>query len=151
MTVESFADFYDSHRREAMQLAWLLTHDESLCDDVVHDAFAAVLPRFESLDRPEAYLRVVLVNRIRERARRRDRERRRHDLYTAAVDRFDAGPTGGVIDVVAKLPLRPRTVVVLRYWAGLTDAELGEVVGVRPGSVRSILSRAMAQLREELQ
>jgi RNA polymerase sigma factor (sigma-70 family) len=41
--------------------------------------------------------------------------------------------------------------VVLRYYAGLPEREIAEVLGVRPGTVKSMLHRALAQLREEIE
>jgi RNA polymerase sigma factor (sigma-70 family) len=61
-----------------------------------------------------------------------------------------AGPTGGVADVISKLPIDQRTAVVLRYWGGLRDHEIADAMGVRPGTARSHLSRATIRLRKEL-
>jgi RNA polymerase sigma factor (sigma-70 family) len=55
-----------------------------------------------------------------------------------------------LLDAVAHLPYKPRAVLVLRYWADLRDEEIARLVGVRPASVRSITSRALAELRKEL-
>ena len=46
------------------------------------------------------------------------------------------------------LPPRQRTVLVLRYYEGLTDAEISEVLGTPPATVRSHASRALATLRD---
>ena len=55
-----------------------------------------------------------------------------------------------LLDAVAALPYKQRAVLVLRYWADLREEEIAEIVGVRPASVRSITSRALAQLRKDL-
>jgi RNA polymerase sigma factor (sigma-70 family) len=49
-----------------------------------------------------------------------------------------------------KLPKRQRTVLVLRYYAGMSDVEIAEMLGCRPGTVRGYASRALAALRVEL-
>jgi RNA polymerase sigma factor (sigma-70 family) len=51
-------------------------------------------------------------------------------------------------DALAALPARRRAAVVLRYYAGLRDSEIAEALSVRPGTVKSMLHRALAQLRE---
>ena len=145
-----FAAFYEGSRRDAMALAWLLTRNTAVCEDVVHDAYAAVLARFGSVEHPDAYLRTVIVNGAYSRERRGRRERARMELVAVTTPTVSDGPTGGLADAVAALPIKPRTAVVLRYWAGLTDIEIAEVMNIRPGSVRSILSRAMAQLRKDI-
>jgi DNA-directed RNA polymerase specialized sigma24 family protein len=146
----SFAAFYAEQQRGAVQLAWLLTHDASASEDIAHDAFAAVFQRFNSLDRPAAYLRTTIINRVYESGRRVGRERRRIELVGAAESSFTDGPTGGLEDVVAKLALKPRTAIVLRYWAGLTDREIAQAMQIRPGTARSMISRALEQLRKDM-
>ena len=116
-----FAAFYEGSRDDAMALAWLLTHDTAVCEDVVHDAYAAVLVRFDSVEQPAAYLRKVIVNGVYPRARGTRREQRRLELVAVTSPNTAEGPTGGLADAVAALPIKPRTIVVLRYWAGLTD------------------------------
>jgi DNA-directed RNA polymerase specialized sigma24 family protein len=133
-----------------MALAWLLTRDPATCEDVVHDAYAAVLARFGSVEQPGAYLRTVIVNGVYARERRGRRERARMELVAVTTPMVTDGPTGGLADAVAGLAIKPRTAVVLRYWAGLTDAEIAEVLRIRPGSARSILSRAITQLRKDI-
>jgi RNA polymerase sigma factor (sigma-70 family) len=48
---------------------------------------------------------------------------------------------------IARLPARQRTVLVLRYVAGLSDAEIANELGCSPGTVRSHASRALGTLR----
>jgi RNA polymerase sigma factor (sigma-70 family) len=49
---------------------------------------------------------------------------------------------GDLDDIVQALPARQRTVVELRYWGGLSEAEIATVLGVAPGTVKSLASRA---------
>jgi RNA polymerase sigma factor (sigma-70 family) len=51
---------------------------------------------------------------------------------------------------IAKLPLRTRHAILLRYWAGVSTEETAQILGIRPGSARSLLSRAFASMRESL-
>lgn len=146
----SFERFYASQRQSAARLAWLLTHDRSVAEDVAQDAFAGMFSRFEALDRPEAYLRRSIVNGVYQRTRRAGRERIRLRRVAAGAVSHVEGPTGGLADVVARLPLKERTAVVLRYWAGMTDDQIADAMDIRPGSVRSLLSRATVRLRQEI-
>jgi DNA-directed RNA polymerase specialized sigma24 family protein len=147
---QAFVEFYRREQPGAMRLVWLLTHDSTICDDIVQDAFTAVYRRFATLNKPAAYLRTTLVNGVRQRARSNTREQHRlrvvHTGDPIAVD----GPTGGLADAIAHLPLAQRTAIVLRYWAALPDAEIAEVLGVRPTTVRSLLHRGTTQLRKEI-
>ena len=148
--IGAFEAFYRERRAEAVRLAWLLTHDAAAAEDVAQDAFAAVFAVFERVDSPAAYLRRSVINGVYERTRKRQREQRRNGLMIAGELSAVDGPTGGVLDAVAGLPLNQRTAVVLRYWAGLRDHEIADAMGIRPGTARSLLSRATTHLRKDL-
>ena len=45
---------------------------------------------------------------------------------------------------------RQRAVVVLKYYEDLSDAEIGARLGYRPGSVRTVASRALQELRPQI-
>lgn len=145
-----FEDVYRAHRRAVIQLAWLLTHDAATAEDVAQDAFTALYQAFDRVENHAAYVRRSVVNGVYERTRSRQRELRRNGLVVAGHADSTSGPTGGVADAIAKLPIDQRTAVVLRYWGGLRDREIAETMGIRPGTARSHLSRATAQLRKEL-
>jgi RNA polymerase sigma factor (sigma-70 family) len=51
---------------------------------------------------------------------------------------------------IAKLPPRARHAILLRYWAGVSTEETAQILGIRPGSARSLLSRAFTSMRESL-
>lgn len=51
---------------------------------------------------------------------------------------------------IAKLPLRTRHAILLRYWAGASTEETAQILGIPPGSARSLLSRAFTSMRESL-
>ena len=148
--VSSFAHFYEDERDGAIRLAWLLTHNASVAEDVVQDAFTSVFRRFDTIDNPTAYLRRVVVNGVYPRTRRTGRETRRLHLAAGELPTSVDGPTGGLADAIAQLPLNQRTVIVLRYWADLDHHAIAAAMDSRPGTVRSLLSRATAQLRKDI-
>ena len=57
------------------------------------------------------------------------------------------GERSALLAALRQLPPRQREVIVLRYWADLTDAQIAATLGCSPGTVRSQLSRALAKLR----
>ena len=54
-------------------------------------------------------------------------------------------------DVLATLPYRQRAAVVLRYYEDRSEADIAELLGVRPGTVKSLLHRGLARLREVIE
>ncbi|MDO8389381.1 MAG: sigma-70 family RNA polymerase sigma factor [Actinomycetota bacterium] len=143
-----FATFYRAERPAAVRLAALLTQRVA-AEDVVQEAFAGLYPRFADLDNPAAYLRVAILNGCRQMHRRRAVE----------LDRLPRLTTPGVFDpelpamadAVAALPYRQRAVLVLRYWLDLSEDEIAEALGCRPGTVKSLSSRALERLGEEVE
>ena len=148
----TFDDFYRAERAPAVRLAWLLTHDQSVCEDVVQDAFSAVFHRFDSLENPAAYLRIAVVNRVREIHRRDGREERRIRLVSAGAETSTSdASTGEFADAIAKLPYSQRAALVMRFWADMLEADIATSLGVRPPTVRSLVRRALSTLRQEVE
>ena len=144
-----FAAFYASEWPGALRLAALLSQDARVAEDLAQEAFARVYPKWEGVENPHAYLRVAIVNACRSWQARRRTERVKLPLVAAASSTelaFDV-----LADAVAALPHRQRAVLVLRYYADLREAEIAEAIGCRPGTVKSLTSRALAALRKEVQ
>ena len=138
------------------RLALLLTGDEHTAQDLVQVSLAKLYlawGRLDDRDHIDAYARRILVNEHRTAWRRP--WRRREVVTDSPPDR--AGPAveydgtrDAVWSFVASLPPRQRAVIVLRYYEQLTEAEIAEVLGVSPGTVKSQASRAIAALRTRL-
>jgi RNA polymerase sigma factor (sigma-70 family) len=144
-----FEGFYRMEYPGMVQLAWLLTHSPGASEDLTQDAFAAVYRRFDDLDRPVQYLRAALVYRCKswhrdELFRRRRLERLREEQCEMSL------PDPHLMRAVKKLPYRQQVVLFARYWADWPEAEIADVLGCRPGTVKSLASRALARLREEV-
>ncbi|MGE3620618.1 MAG: RNA polymerase sigma factor [Acidimicrobiia bacterium] len=148
VTVTEFADFYRREYPGSVRLAFLLTRSPEPAEDLTQEAFAVVHARWPGLRNPGGYLRVVLVNRCRRWHRANGREERRLRLVHAVADPVPEPEY--LLDALAGLPFRQRTVLVLRYWAGLSEAEIAEALGCRPGTVKSLASRALSRLRTEV-
>jgi len=147
--VRPFAAFCGEELEWARRLAFVITGSRDAADDIAQEGFARVCRRYDALDNPRGYLRVVIVNLSRRRGRTLDRDRPLHD------DDDTAGPgvsseSVEVLDLVDRLPSRQRAVLVLRYFEGLSELEIAEVLSCRPGTVKSLAARALSRLREEL-
>ena len=129
-------------------LATLLCGSRAVAEDVVADAFARLLLRFDRVDRPGAYLRRSVVNGCTGWRRRAWREQ--PPVRQEAADLTTDHERAELADALATLPPRQRAAVVLRHWAGLSEAEVAEALGCRPGTVGSLVHRGLAGLRIEL-
>lgn len=151
-------DIYRSHRMGMVRLAILLVDDLQSAEDVVQEAFAGLYKNWSSLrDRRAAigYLRMAVVNGARSMLRRR-RTARAYVPPDAGTARsaeslaMMSAEHRAVVAALAGLPDRQREVLVLRYYGGLSEAEIAEATGLARGTVKSTASRAIAKLTEAM-
>lgn len=152
---DGFAAVFAAERQRAAGLAYLLVNDAELAEDVVADVFARILVRWRrgEIRDVAAYVRRAVVNEARSKLRRRYLERRvgqarsGDDRGVLLVDEH-AADRDQVWQALGRLPTAQRTVLVLRYYEDLSEAETAEVLGVSVGTVKSRASRGIARLEE---
>jgi RNA polymerase sigma factor (sigma-70 family) len=130
--------------RDLLRVAFVLTGSAAAAEDVVHDVFAKVGPRIDTLAEPAAYLRVAVVNRCRSL-------HRRHVAAPQLASPADPVMDVGLIelrDALIALPIRPRTAIVLRYLCDLSEEEIAANLKCRRSTVRTLVRRGLAELRE---
>jgi RNA polymerase sigma-70 factor (sigma-E family) len=147
-------ELYEAHAADAARLAYLLTGDRALAEDLVHEAFVKLFGRFRDLRHPEAfrsYLRTTVVNLARSHHRHRRVERayleREGRLPEAAVD---PGRARDLWESLQRLRPRQRAAIVLRFYEDLTETQTADVLGCAVGTVKSLVSRGLEQLRTNL-
>jgi RNA polymerase sigma factor (sigma-70 family) len=146
----AFDDFYAARWTGAFRLAALLTHDTEAGADIAQDVFAAMSRRWASIERPDAYLQRALTNACANYRRGGRRAARKLHLLAVSDDGGSEPAVDGIADAVARLPFRQRAVIVLRYYADLSEAEIAAALACRPGTVKSLASRALDALSEEV-
>ena len=148
------AELYTRHAAGAIRLAYMLTGDRSLAEDLTQDAFVKLAGRLVHLRDPaafEAYLRRTIVNSTNSYFRRKRLERAY--LQTSASEPASVGAAPGedrrdeLWRGLQRLPVRQRTAVVLRIYEDLPEDRVAEILGCRPGTVRSLVSRGLSVLR----
>jgi RNA polymerase sigma-70 factor (sigma-E family) len=137
-----------------LRTAVLLTGSREAGEDLLQTAIERLLRRWRRFDGdPEGYLRRTLCNLATDGYRRAGRWRQKERLLQTGFSQ--AGDATGEVDLrdalvrlMLQLPVRQRTVLVLRFWEQLTDAETAAVLGCAEGTVKSAGSRGLARLRE---
>jgi RNA polymerase sigma-70 factor (sigma-E family) len=145
----TFEALYTAEHDRLVRLAVLILGSSMAAEDVVQEAFAKLHRRLDGLDNPAAWLRVAVVNGCRN-------EHRRLAIGRRHAHRVVPGRTTGVespelIASLRRLPLRQRTVIVLRYYEDLPEAEIAKLMKVQVGTVKSTLHRALSKLRQEVE
>jgi RNA polymerase sigma-70 factor, ECF subfamily len=148
----AFEAFYRCEYSSVVRAAYLITGDAEEARDVAQEAFARAYERWRSvakLERPGAWAQRVAVN-LAVSWRRRQRARLRSVL---PVPGSTVAPDEGIPDVVAALrhlPPAQRAVVVLRYYADYSIAEVARILGKPPATVRALSAKGTAALRKRL-
>ncbi len=145
--------------RPMVRLAVLLVDDLPSAEDVVQDAFVALHRRGGELREPEAavaYLRSSVVNLSRSVIRHRQVVRKH--MRVAEPDYADPADFHvllsqehrEVLAALHRLAPRQQEVLILRFWSGLSEADIAATLGISAGSVKSSASRAIAKLHKML-
>lgn len=139
---------YRSERTGLVRLAYLLTGSQAVAEDLVQDVFLRSHGRFEDLDNPAAYLRRSVTNACWSWHRHRRYElAHSHDRPAIVAGSSDVE----MWDALSRLSPRRRSVLVLRYYLDLPEAEVADTLGWRIGTVKSTTHRAIQDLKRMLQ
>jgi RNA polymerase sigma-70 factor (sigma-E family) len=152
-------ELYTEHYEAMVRLACVVVSDLAAAEEVVQDTFLAMLTggwQLRDEEKALAYLRQSIVNRSRSVLRHRvviDKHLQKHspDMPSAEHGALTLLERDAVVSALRELTDRQREAIVLRYYAGLSEAETASKMGISPGSVKSHVSRAMVSLREVLE
>lgn len=138
---------YVGERLQLVRVAYLISGNRHVAEEVVQEAFLATLRSWSRVRDAKSYVRAAVVNGSRSWLRRRKLERAHaHDRPEPSLSSPDE-----LSDVLGWLKPRQRAAVVLRYYEGLADADIAEVLGCRAATVRTVIHRALGALRKEIQ
>lgn len=147
----AFPEFYATARDRLARALALTLNDGHLGAEAVDEAMARAYQRWDRIgtfDDPAAWVYRVAVNWATSVLRRRTRAPR----PPAEREGADMGPMAepSIRAALADLDVRQRGVVVCRYYLGLSEAETAAALGIRPGTVKSRLHRALQHLQVRL-
>ena len=147
-------ELYREHAPAGATLAFLLTGDAHLAEDLSQEAFirtASAIWRIRDRSSFGAYLRRTIVNLCRAHFRKLRVERR---VSALGVVTRDAEPPPDsddrLIAALKTLPERQRAAVVLRYYEDLSEAQTAEILGCSARAVNSLVSRGRESLRTQI-
>jgi RNA polymerase sigma-70 factor (ECF subfamily) len=152
------------HQSMVFSIARRIVYDPSLAEEVAQDVFFELyehLPSLASEEHVVHWLRRVTVHRSIDQARRRARRPQDHAALSfaepgvaepvAVTQEADPWVTERLQQIIASLPIVPRSVIVLRYQEGLGPEEIAAVLGMPVATVKSHLQRALKVLRAKME
>jgi DNA-directed RNA polymerase specialized sigma24 family protein len=129
---------YEEHYASLVRLAALLVHDTATAEVIVQDSFvaiAAAVRRRGHLDGALDFLRQSVL------------ERSRSGRYRSAAANASANGSAPLLAALGALPARQREVLVMRYYANLSEEQTADAIGISRAAVRRYATRAGAALR----
>ncbi len=146
---DGIVDLFERARRPMVRLAYTLTRDSELADEIVQDAFLRLHEKWAVVDNPAGYLRTTVVNSCH------SHHRHLHVVRKAPVEPGvpPVGPDGvdeTLARAVARLPFPQQAVLVLRYFCDLDDIEIAATLGINRATVRTRAHRGLTRLRKEV-
>jgi RNA polymerase sigma-70 factor (sigma-E family) len=154
----TFEEFAATRMPAVLRFAAVLAGDRAIAEDLAQEVLVRAYSRWGKigcLDRPEFYVRKMVLNEFLSWRRRSLRQIRAdgaaaESASTAPDHAYVYTERQALLGELGKLPRRQRAVLVLRYYEDRNDAEIAELLGCAPATVRSCASRALATLRVEM-
>jgi len=163
---KAFRQLVEAHSRDAFRLAFRLTGDHALADDIVQDSFLKAyraLPRFDARSRFGTWLHRITANCAMDQLRRRQREEARYQPLENQSQHLPADAEPGperrarsneiqhrVEAALAELSPAERTAFVLRHYENQSIAEISHALGAGVSATKHAVFRAVKKLRREL-
>ena len=148
---EEFTERVLAIRDRLYRAAYLYLGSEADALEAVDEAVYQALRNLKKLREPqflETWLTRILINQCNKELRRRRRFAWAEELpETAVAENFDHLP---LKEAIQRLPEELRSVIVLRYFAGYTQAETADALGIPQGTAATRQRRALQLLRLEL-
>jgi len=143
----SFEGLYQAQYTRMLRLAYVLTDDHAVAEELVQDAFVGVYRRWADVEEPAAYLRRAVVNACRSHHRRRFLERRHPPQPEQPVPAHEPDT---LWPQLRRLSPRRRAALILRFYEDLSVADVARALGCGQQTAKSLIHRGLAQLREEV-
>jgi RNA polymerase sigma-70 factor (ECF subfamily) len=146
-----FESFYLAHRLRLFRALVVVTRDVLAAEELTQDAFARVWERWDrvrTIDDPIGYLFRTALNGWFQIRRRAVRAAKRSLMPRDSVDPLETVESRDLLARrLLELPVRQRAALILTEYLGYDSAEAGRSLGIRPGTVRRLTSKARGRLR----
>lgn len=148
-----------AHQENLIRTAQIVLGKRHLAEDVVSEVFAALWQNKHRLNRVESllpYIRRSVINRARSAGQRT----RKHEALDEHLPLDGVGTADQVVAMfeyravlaaVRQLPRRQMTVVILRYWHGMTIADVAAAMSISEGAVKAHGFKATAAMKRTLE
>ncbi len=155
--VEAFGKLYELFARDMYRFAYYYTSSKLLAEDAVSDAVLSAFENIKKLKKAESFkpwLFKILFNCCRQKQKEKAVSynfTELSELRNETAEQTDICVSIGLKRALETISQQEKEIVILAFACGYTSYEIAEMLGTKPGTVRSKLSRAAAKLRTQLQ
>jgi RNA polymerase sigma-70 factor, ECF subfamily len=163
--VHAYGELVERYREVAFRTAWLITRSSADAEDATQDAFVKAfyaLERFHTSETFRPWILRIVSNEAKNRRRSAGRRERLALRFGQDRGPGDAAPSPeaatigrerreALLEALERLPERERLVIAYRYLLELSEAETARALAIRPGTVKSRLSRGIQRLRADME
>ncbi|MEA2461018.1 MAG: hypothetical protein QOH90_1195 [Actinomycetota bacterium] len=151
---DGYADLYARHVPGAVTVAYLMTGDRQVAEDLAQEAFVKIMGRFADRRPPDAfssYLRKTVIN-LSKSHHRKEKVRRAHANGSVPADHSPPPepPDDELRPLLLRLPHLQRAAIVLRFYEDMSESDSARLLDCSEGAVRSAVFRGMQTLRQQL-
>ena len=152
---EAFEGFFRGESERVFRALWLVTGNRAEAEEITQDAFLAAWERWDrvaAMENPAGYVYRTAMNRFRKRYRRAVLAARKTVRSELRVDDFSAADDREIVrSTLATLTPRQRAAVVMTELLSFTSEEAGQVLGIRAGTVRTLVAQGRRAFRLSLE
>lgn len=141
-----FNEFYAANATQLVQSIKRVVDLAPIAEEISQESFSKVWQRWEQIEDPASYLFRVAFNRANDELRKRQTHRSKEHL----LDLTENQETIYLDDVLANLSEDRRTAIYHKYYSGCTNSEVGELMDIPVGTVKSMIHRGLIDLREQI-
>lgn len=141
-----FSEFYADNADQLVRSIKRLVDLQPVAEEIAQESFSKVWQRWEDIEEPANYLYRVAFNRANDELRKRQTHRSKEHL----LDLTQEQETIYLSDVLSNLSEERRTAIYHRYYSGYTNTEVGELMDIPVGTVKSMIHRGLIELREQI-
>lgn len=149
-------EIFTEHGRETTELAYFMTGQRELAQDISQEAFVRLFGRFGNLRDENAirsYLRKTVVNLVRSHFRKQKSERsylaRQAPAERGIGASQDLDAEEDMFRLLQHLPHRQRAALILRFYFDLSESQTAEILGISEKAVNSLVGRGLDALRKK--
>ena len=141
-----FNDFYSANVEQLVRSIKRVVDLQTVAEEIAQESFSKVWQRWDDLNEPANYLYRVAFNKANDELRKRQTHRSNEHL----LDLTSEQETIYLSDVLSTLNEQRRTAIYHKFYSGYTNTEVGELMDIPVGTVKSMIHRGLSEMRTQI-